>query len=355
MNKKKVVIGILLILAGIGWYKAKPKVDEFLKPFGRTPFVLVLRDIYIATVAHSRAGDDIPFELVNEPHEVDWNKIDYSRQLLLDTAITWEVKTNSMWLADKVRMIVPYFQYEGVIENPIYPVSVYLYPYVEDRSFHILGNASSPSGAAILNERFFLDLERRDLRQVYSTLVHELIHLQGGGFSGWVPLGIEGQLESRTQAATIEVLAGMCHYRDEIACRAFWAEIESWARGSLLMRLRMYGYEDWYDKIADLLWRDKEDTMARDKSLRHWMLDEALKSHYYTIINDYQKVPWESLVVEGVCGYRMPTGFVVESLTSTPEHPIYVKALMMFDDTIGMFGKRLVNMICRMPHGTEVH
>ena len=85
------------------------------------------------------------------------------------------------------------------------------------------------------------------------------------------------------------------------------------------------------------------------------MLDEALKSRYYTIVNNYQKVPWEDIVVEGVCGKGLLTGFEVETINSTPEHPQYKIAQMGFDDTIALLGDGLVSMICRLPHGPEVH
>lgn len=359
--RKKVIIGILVFIMGFGLFSAaRPAIDEFLLPFGRTPFVLVLRDLAVATYAHIKAGDDIPYEVTFLLEEVDWNHIDYSRSSQIDPLLSWEINTNSVWFADKTRLIVPFFEYEGIIEHPIYPLGLYVTPNSENDSFHILGRAYTEQGIVLINERFLLENERRDLRQVLSTTVHELVHIQGGGFSWhWLAgANLESNLESRTQAATIEVLAGMCHYRDEVACKTFWGEIESYARGSLLMRLRMYGYESWYDKIANLLWRDSTETLARNKSLRHWMNDEDLRQYYYQIINDYQKAPWEDLIIEGLCGKGLATGFWVETTESknsqTRKDPLYETVIMDFDDTISLFGESWINLICKLPHGPAV-
>lgn len=362
INIKKVIVGSMLFLMGFGLFSAaRPSIDEFLIPFGRTPFVLVLRDLAVATYAHIKAGDEIPFEVTYNFEEMDWNYIDYSRSNQLSTLLSWEMRTNSMWLADKARLIVPFFEYEGIKEHPIYPLSFYISPNIENDSFHILGRAYTEQGTILINERFLFEEGRRDLRQVLSTIVHELVHIQGGGFSWhWLAgANLQSNLESRTQAATIEVLAGMCHYRDKVACKTFWSEIESYARGSLLMRLRMYGYEDWYDRIANLLWRDSTETLARNKSLRHWMNSESLREYYYEIINNYQKAPWEDLIIEGLCGTGLAAGFQVETLESrnsqTRKVPLYEWVIMDFDDTISMFGEGWINLICKLPHGPEVH
>ena len=358
---KKLAIGIMLLAVCAGLFAAaRPAIDEFLQPFGRSPFVLVLRDLAVATYAHIKAGDNVPFEMVYSIDALDdddtgMERIDYARSGQIDLLDTWGIETNSVWIADLTRMVLPFVAYEGIRPYPVLPKMVVIWPYGEDESFHILGQAYTNNGVILLNERFFLEAGYRDLRQVLSTVVHEIIHHQKGVFSygqAWVFSGA-GNIEANTQAATIEVLAGMCHYRDELACKAFWSEIEGYARGSLLMRLRVYGYEDWYDKIADLLWRTSEDTLRRDKSLRHWMLDDDLKDYYYEIVNNYQKVPWETLVIKGICGTDLDTGFDVETTASqgsqTSTFDVYEDVMMTFDDTQSMFGDVLSDLLCRLP------
>ncbi len=361
--RKKVIIGILVFIMGFGLFSAaRPAIDEFLLPFGRTPFVLVLRDLAIATYAHIKAGDEIPYEVILDYEAIDWDVLDYRRGTVVPAGLTWDIETNSLWIADQIRRIVPFFYYEDVREDPQYPKTVVMVPYPSQKSFHILGDANHERSIIRLNERFFLETGRRDLRQVYSTLVHELVHIQGGGFS-WTWLAnanLQSNLESRTQVATIEVLAGMCHYQDKIACKTFWSEIEGYARGSLMMRLRIYGYEAWYDKIANLLWRDTNDQLQRNKSLRYWMNDPTLRNYYYEIIDKYQKRPWEDLIVRSICeGTGLRTGFLVETEDSknsqTRKNPIYVSLVMQLDDTINMFGEEVVNFICSMPYGSGVH
>lgn len=369
---RTVLVGVALILAGIGLFsihsqastqidkfvdELKVQVEEFFKPFGRTPVELVLRDIIIASVAHIKAGDDIPYEIVYGIEEVDWNRIDYSRAQKIDPNLTWGLETNSIWLADKMRVLIPFFEYEGIREIPRTPTGFYFLPYPPEKSFHTLGSANIKEGYVLINERFTLEGSRRDLRQLYSTLVHELIHQQEGGFGVDFIKNIElpSRMEPRTQAATIETLAAWCHYRDEIACKAFWSEIEHFARGSLLMRLKMYGYEEVYDVIANLLWRTKDESTSRNKSLRHWMEDPETQREYYNIIDQYQKMPWEDVIVEGICGKGLRTGFIVEHSISTEEHPLYKLDIMPFDDTVNLLGNSLVNLICRLPHGPAVH
>jgi len=360
-KRKKLVIGIILIVLSLSLFVGtKPSIDKFLRPFGRTPFVLVLRDFAVATYAHIKAGSDIPFDVTFDWTEVDLDHIDYSRSRILDPLLSWNISTNSLWMTEQTRLIVPFFEYEGIIEHPVEPVAIYIVPNIEDESFHILGRAFTTQGIVVINERFLLEGERQDLRQLLSTVVHELVHIQGGGFMrNWVHgTLLPSNLESRTQAATIETLAAMCYYRNELACKTFWSEIESYARGSLLMRLRMYGYEAWYDKIANLFWRDSTETLARNKSLRHWMGDESLRDYYYEIINNYQKAPWEDLIIEGLCGTGLDTGFQRETLASrnsqTRKIALYEPVIMDFDDTASLFGEGWVNLVCSLPHGPKV-
>ena len=321
MKKKLIIAAVIatLLIGGctIGWKRGK-KIE----------LPLMVRDIVIATIAEKKAGEKIPYEA------------DYSLSQFYEV---WSITTNSMWLGEQVRMIVPFFQYENINETPNYPDAIIFEPLQGFRSFHILGLAQTPVlkgdiGVVHINERFMLEDIRTDERQMLSTLVHELVHFQGGNFLGKAPNYLPSVLyEANTQSATIEVLAAMCNYKDEVACKAFWDEIYGYARGSLRMRLRRWHLEQYYYPLADLLWWDKVDRQAADKSLRYWMNDEDRKTELYNIINSYQKMPWERVVVPGVLGTPLDTG--LEGKCEVTGGGIKCDSILMqFDDAEDLLG-----------------
>lgn len=321
-RKKKPIIGIVVtaLLIGacaVGWEQGK-KIE----------LPLMVRDLTIAVIAEKKAGEKIPFEL------------DYSLSQYYDVFGT---TTNSMWLNEQVRLIVPFFEYENIKELPNYPQVIVFEPMPGFRSFHILGTAGTPRnpgdiGVVRINERFMLEDFRLDERQMLATLVHELLHFQGGDFLGGEPNWLESpQFEANTQAATLEVLAAMCNYKSEVACRAFWDDIYAYARGSFRMRLRRWGLEQWYYPIADLLWWDSTERQAADKSLRYWMNNEDRKDYLYSIIYSYQQRPWEYVVLPGVLGTPLDTG--LEGECDVRADGIACKPILMpFDDAEDLLG-----------------
>ena len=321
MNKKVVVAFVLVaaLLGSVvfGWQQGK-KIE----------LPLLMRDLTIAVIAEKMAGDKMPFEP------------DYSLSQFYDV---WGIVTNSMWLNEQVRIIIPFFEYENISEMPTYPGAVIFEPMPGQRSFHILGMAGVPRnegdiGAVYMNERFTIEDFRSDERLLLSTLVHELLHFQRGDFLGGEPNWLESSAyEANTQAATIEVLAAMCNYRNEVACKAFWDEIYAYARGSFRMRLRRWGLESLYYPIADLLWWDNVDRRAADKNLRYWEGDMDRKNYLYSIIYSYQQRPWEKVVIPGILGAPLDTGLEGKCDVTTAGircEPI----LMPFDDTVDLIG-----------------
>lgn len=313
------VIAILFGGCAVGWQQGK-KIE----------LPLMVRDLAIAYIAEKKAGEEIPFEP------------DYSLSQFYNV---WGMITNSVWLAEQVRLIVPWFEYENVNERPNYPNAVFFQPLPGYQSFHILGLAHaagtvSPDdpGVVYINERFMLEGFRSDQRQILATLVHELTHHQRGNFLGKEPNWLTGEeFEANTQSATIEVLAAMCNYKNEIACKAFWDEVYSYSRGSFRMRLRRWGLEQLYYPIADLLWWDDVERQHADKNLRYWMNDEDRKNHLYSIIYSYQQRPWEYVVLPGVLGTPMDTG--LEGKCEVTSVGIRCEPFLMpFDDTADLLG-----------------
>jgi len=355
-----IVIGLALIAVGslgLAYNKDISRYIEhetFIGKLDRSPISLVFRDLYIASMAHNRAGDPIPFELIKE-YDGGFGRapyrIDYVKGNLICPYCSWGIRTNSEWLAEFVRYVVPFYEYEGIAppNQSVYPIQIAFFPLTGDNSFHLLGSAATWYSVVNLNERMLLK-PNADLRQIYSTIIHELVHTQRGGFSNDRP----NIIEPKTQSATLEVLAAMCNYGDDVACKAFWYEVESWARGSLWVRLRMIGLDDLYQPLANLLWRDADQEAAADKSLRHWFEDEEAEHYLWDIIYNYEKYPWEVHVIPGICGQPMDTGQAKFVEVTSKGDVIFEIIGMLFDDTASMFPWWVREITCALPYGPQV-
>ena len=99
-------------------------------------------------------------------------------------------------------------------------------------------------------------------------------------------------LESNTSAATVEVLAAMCNYGDELACQSFWHELEALSRQALRSRM---SEDEWaYDIFANVFLRTESDERSARKSNRYWA------GHKYErdeIIDKYGRSPYEDHVI----------------------------------------------------------
>ena len=257
----------------------------------------LIRDFIVANVAHSKAGLPVPFD-----------DAVYLRGMRTDPddAVGYGIESNNLWMLDQTRLIVPYFYYEKVSAQGLYPAAVGSTPMYNDESFHIAGRMiSDPTGyIALLNERLFIDNRWNDQRKALEVLVHELVHVQGGNYL----YGTSEELESATSIATVETLAAMCNYSHEIACEAFWLEVESLARSSLLVGLQDIGYGHLYERWAKLFWRTPQEQIEYDKSIRRWSDDpETL----YIIRTKYQLIPWDTILENVPVSGRANTGFRV--------------------------------------------
>ena len=246
-------------------------------------FQPIIRDFVVANVAHTKAGEKIPF--------LDNEEEGYTRGFKVDekSIYTYGIKTNNIWAAEYTRLIIPYMLYEHATPNPIYPDSVGVLPFVGNQSFHVAGRMFPSENSVLLNERYFLDTRWNDQRRALATLVHELVHIQRGAFID----GESAEFESATSTATAEILAAMCNYGDELACKAFWHDIESLARTSLLLQLNEYGLLNVYETWAKLFWRDYAQQDAYNKSTRYWSNDmEGLM----ILRSKYNLVPWQNIL-----------------------------------------------------------
>lgn len=287
--------------------------------FVRAGGLPVARDMLFAVYAHHMAGEPIPFAP------------DYSRARALDRAMTWGVETNSQWLVDKISIIVPYFASERVSDSPAYPLAAMFVPYVAQRSFVVAGSAhcDDPEAAmVILNERVFQDSRWNDEADALHTLVHELFHVQGGVFCS----GTSESLESNTEAAAMEVMAAMCNWGDELACKAFWGGIESFARRSLWVQAHS-AHADWlFNLWSNVYLRDADEERGARKTDRFWA--DSIGERY-VIAYKYGFLPWRDIFLAGVWspGLGIYTGHhaINERGGASP-------IIMPFDDAADLLG-----------------
>ena len=321
-----VLLSLFVGLGAFGWQEGE-KIE----------LPLMIRDVVIAVIAENKAGDEIPYEF-------DYNLTQFYN--------IGGIYTNSLYLMEQVRIILPFFGYEGITETPTSPDVIGFGYLAGIRSFTVGGfavqrdtpNPGDP-GIILINERYVLLDSYNDKRDILSTLTHELVHHQGANFIGRAPNYLESSaFEANTQAATIEVLAAMCNFRDADSCKAFWDEISAYARGSFRMRLRQWGYENLYYPIADFLWWDDVDRQAADKSLRFWMNDPDRKDYLYNQIYTYQQRPWEYVILPGILGEPLDTGLEGKCAVTT----VGIKCepiLMPFDDTTDLIGNFVLWLI----------
>lgn len=283
-------------------------------------FQPVIRDFYISNYAHVRAGEAIPFT----EDIAEWTggfKID------AENIYTFGMESNSIWVANYTRKIVPYMNYEKLIANGFYPVAANVVPFPDTDSFHVAGRMIPSDSFIFLNERYFLDGKWNDQRKALETLVHELVHIQRGAFIN----GDSASLESATSAATTEVLAAMCNYKDELACKAFWLEIESLARSSLLVQLNAYGVQNLYESWADTFWRDDVEIGSYRKAMRFWAESPG---SLMAIRVKYAIKPWVSVIYGTAYGIPLDTGNPI--CTASDVSVVYDNEPMYKCNVIGM-------------------
>lgn len=295
---------LLVVLAGAGFVLAGG--------------LAVARDALFAVVAHHMAGKPAAFSP------------GYGRGYILDPDQAWGIQTNSQWLLDKTTLIVPYFASEGVSGAPRYPLELYFVPYTAHRSFVVAGSARCDNPAetmVVLNERIVLDGKWNDEADALHTLVHELVHVQGGVFCS----GTSENLESNTEAAAMEVLAAMCNWDDEIACKAFWGGVESFARRSLWVQAHRVRADWLFNLWSNAYLRTADEERAARKTDRFW----GNSGERYVISYKYGYLPFRDIFLAGVWSPRLGvyTGLAVADARGRP-----LPLIMPFDDSRDLLG-----------------
>ncbi len=243
---------------------------------------------------------------------------------LTDPYTEFGVTTNSRWALNYTLRIVPLFSYEGIVNHPVYPAAVLFAPFPGDSAYVVLGRAAPWNSVVFLNWRYTEDGTMSDEADALGTLTHELIHVQGGIFSG----GTSEELEAATAAATTEVLAALCNFGDRIACTAFLDSVQDGVRAVLIRDLQMYHAEWAWQAYANLFMRNETERLVSAKALRYWASDPAARQ---AIIQKYGVVPLENYIAAGI------KGKVVDAAYHSSVNPSgwfgYDFGLLSFDDT----------------------
>ncbi len=248
---------------------------------------LLIRDVVVATVAHHKAGEEIILDSEHLTFTLDYSQI-----------------------------IVPFFAQESIRETPIAPTGVIV---DLQESGRITGRAFPENGAILLTLP-----KQIDSRKLLPVLVHEQVHLQEGRFLSYNSLYPWTEFipfEANTQAASLEVLAALCHSGDDLACAAFWGEIEEYSNSVFWLHLEQNGLERWYPIITELFWSGGTD----------FQLVSARLSY------SYFQYPWEQIIIPGISGESLNTGNTYDYELSDGNF-VCRTLLMPFDDTEQLLG-----------------
>jgi hypothetical protein len=272
---------------------------------------------------------------VMDRDEVNTKDLQYHPAVMEDVA---GVTTNSRWLADYTRKIVPFFEYENVRSMGIYPRSVLFVPYRGRDSIHVLGRASCSTGQVTINERYALD-QRYTLHSLLATLVHELTHIQGGEFCEGDP----DEFESKTQAVAIEILGAMCNYGDRLACHAFYNEVEGILKATAYLIAIEHNWQDFYFTINALFFQNREQEMASQKSWRYWSQSGSRRLTLSSILRRYHAKVLYDYLLPGLTGKPVPIAikpqpsYIMPGYNDTPP--------FTFDDTQSLIPHWIITIL----------
>lgn len=312
-NIKKVILAIIVIFA--------LSIITFVTIAEKTTHIP--SQILMAEISFIRSGEKkIPVDLkiINDEGEGY-----YSSQNLY----------NSKWMEIETSKIVPFFSYDGLTDNPVYPTIVGVIPYDPDQSETVAGYeflAPSLGRIIMINDRYQYDQSWNDERDLLGTFTHELIHAQGGGFDNQDD-GPE-VFEAKTQAASTEILASMCNMQDELACKAFWLDMFNYSRAYVRGKLDNYGMDWAYEAWNRVFFWNSSDMARYDKRTRYWSND---KEEMEYILRAYSINPYVKYLVPAVYNYGIDTELpdtsacakVVGFCYTQPEQTIK----FVFDDT----------------------
>lgn len=255
--------------------------------FKRTFVPELVTNAYLAKYAHWRAeklGEEAPPDI----------------SMLRPDKYYGVMYSNCEWCAGETFKIVPFFQLEGLTPGlGIYPDALLVLPRpgtgslkVGGQAFCFFDNTKDSIVWIRLNERGYRSryATKADL---LGTLVHELIHLQGGRFCDREDMV---DTEASTEAASLEILAARALAGDKTSRRAFWISIESFARTEMYYTALKADMGWLYQIFADINFRDARERAAADKWGRFW---ENKQADLMNVMFRYGIRPWRDYVLPG--------------------------------------------------------
>lgn len=188
--------------------------------------------------------------------------------------------------------ILPYFEYEGLTSSVKLPDSIDFQPQLNGRMHnHILGQAGcvrNGGGPVTINARVANPVSARYGDTWFlPTLVHELIHVQGGGFC----FGSSERLESTTQIATFEVLAAMANHGNKDAAYALMDELRDTALAAVHYEALRDGDVERYYELHRKIHPSPLEQARTEKFRRFWNENAQTRSRFKFILNTYSAIP----------------------------------------------------------------
>jgi len=171
----------------------------------------------------------------------------------LDLALTWPLE------------IFPYLEYEGLTGKAWEPMVEFV-PLPGAEAMHVAGYTYCED-VVYLNIRYINWVSPwNDEVESLATLVHEIVHTQGGDFCAW-----DSQTaESRTQLGTLEVLAGMANHENKVALWALLDELRSISMNTVLADAIARNDLDSYRSFRAKIYEDGLSEARFEKSMRFW-------------------------------------------------------------------------------------
>lgn len=194
--------------------------------------------------------------------------------------------------------VAPYFQYEGITNNVYLPETAAFEPQLDGRAHNHIGGyvicrANPKQRPLRLNFRIVNPLSAKyGVSWYYSTVVHELGHVQGICNSQGTMLGRE-EAETETELAMLEVMAAMVNHGNVDFVPALLSELSNMAWGTAAALV--WEQDGSLDRYLELR-LEGEDALVEArirKALRYWAGDMATLSY---IFDAYSKGPWDRVL-----------------------------------------------------------
>lgn len=239
---------------------------------------------------------------------------------------------NGTDLANWTREIIPYFEYEKIMEdNDPGEFNGLIYPEISFEDYqdglmhnHILGRTFVFTNEIDLNNRITNPISPWYSREdSIGTLVHELAHAQGVKFPA--PNSPFDE-ESSAQLVTLEVLAAMANNGNELVVPALLDELRHMnMQAARFVATRDRRLPEFFEDQERIL-PDPFDLANARKASRMWEKHEDKKRYPY-ILEAYNYLPMDAVYrgfthSDAIYGVKLPINWAVDMLNTNYGHTI---------------------------------